>query len=339
MRHRIGFILLPGLHLLEMAGAIDVIGAANRMLEAPGYDLHLLSLDGLPVASSEGVRVEVECALAQAQPCLAMVVVAARMPQRDSPAALAVSTALRAAAGLGSTLAGVGSGAGWLALAGLLDGYRCAIRWEQVAELAAASPATIVSEHLHEADRKRLTCAGGSASVDMTIHWLGQRHGGRLAQQLTSALGLERLRPGDERQRHARTGGLSASSKLGDALALMQANLGEPLSTDDIASLVGVSRRQMERLFKQHLDELPARWYLQLRLERARSLLQQSSQSILQIGLECGFASGPHFSRAYRAHFGHTPREERAGRAAAWRAAPAPLLDATPADAAFGDPT
>jgi len=99
----------------------------------------------------------------------------------------------------------------------------------------------------------------------------------------------------------------------------MEANLGEPLPTDDIARLVGVSRRQLERLFKQHLDELPSRYYARLRLTRARRLLQQTSQSILQIGLACGFASGSHFSNAYRAHFGHTPRDERSQRAAAWR--------------------
>jgi transcriptional regulator GlxA family with amidase domain len=99
----------------------------------------------------------------------------------------------------------------------------------------------------------------------------------------------------------------------------MEANIGEPLSTEDIARLVGVSRRQLERLFRQHLDALPARWYLELRLERARRLLRESAQSILQIGLSCGFASAPHFSNAYRSHFGRTPRDERRERASAWR--------------------
>jgi transcriptional regulator GlxA family with amidase domain len=97
----------------------------------------------------------------------------------------------------------------------------------------------------------------------------------------------------------------------------MEANLGEPLPTEEISQLVGVSRRQLERLFKQHLDALPSRYYLELRLNHARRLLQQTSQSILQIGLSCGFSSGPHFSSAYRNHFGMTPREQRSGRAAA----------------------
>jgi transcriptional regulator GlxA family with amidase domain len=100
----------------------------------------------------------------------------------------------------------------------------------------------------------------------------------------------------------------------------MEANLQEPLPTHEIARLVGVSRRQLERLFKQHLDDMPSRHYAELRLARARRLLQHSGQSILQIALACGFASGSHFSNAYRARFGHTPRDERRQRAAAWKA-------------------
>jgi len=322
-RQRVGFILVPGFHLLELAGATDALAAANHVLDEPAYDVTLLSLDGAPVATSQGIRLSVDHALATAPSLAMLAVVSSRMTSKDDPTLAALEAALQAAAAIGTVLMGIGSGASALARAGLLDGYRCAVRWEHVTEMAHEYPATIVSEHLHVIDRQRLSCCGGSASVDLTIHWLSQRHGGKLGQQLTSAMGLERLRPGDERQRHSRSNAVSASAKLGEALALMQANLREPLTADDIANLVGVSRRQLERLFKQHLDELPARWYLQLRLERARSLLQQSSFSILQIGLECGFASGPHFSRAYRGHFGHTPREERAGRAAAWRSQPA----------------
>ncbi|KPF66832.1 hypothetical protein IP84_15170 [beta proteobacterium AAP99] len=109
--------------------------------------------------------------------------------------------------------------------------------------------------------------------------------------------------------------------KLTEALALMKANFEEPLPGDDIARLVGVSRRQLERLFKQHLDTLPSKHYLEMRLAHARTLLQESSQSILQVGLACGFSSGPHFSSTYRAHFGMTPREERSRRVSTyWQA-------------------
>jgi transcriptional regulator GlxA family with amidase domain len=147
---------------------------------------------------------------------------------------------------------------------------------------------------------------------------LGQRHGDKLAQQLVAHFGLERVRAGEERPR-APVAARLGSSKLAEAVTLMEANLAEPLPTEDIARLVGVSRRQLERLFKQHLDELPSRYYAELRLARARRLLQQSNQSILQVGLACGFSSGSHFSNAYRARFGHTPRDARSQRALAWR--------------------
>ena len=106
----------------------------------------------------------------------------------------------------------------------------------------------------------------------------------------------------------------AAPAKLTEAVSLMEANIEEPLSTDDIAYYVGVSRRQLERLFKQYLSTVPSKYYLELRLNRARQLLQQTSKSIVQIGLACGFSSGPHFSSTYRNHFGITPREERSHR-------------------------
>jgi transcriptional regulator GlxA family with amidase domain len=185
----------------------------------------------------------------------------------------------------------------------------------------------VISSNLYEIDRGRLSCAGAGASLDMMIAWLGQRHGERLAQELTAHFGLERVRGRDERQRAplvARIG--HGAPKLTEAVALMEANLDEPLPTEDIARLVGVSRRQLERLFKQHLGELPSRWYAELRLARARRLLQQTSLSILQVGLSCGFSSGSHFSNAYRTRFGHTPRDERSQRAAAWRTEPETTL-------------
>ncbi|MFM7505050.1 MAG: GlxA family transcriptional regulator, partial [Rubrivivax sp.] len=220
----------------------------------------------------------------------------------------------------GAMLGGIGSGAAELARAGLLAGHRATLHWAESQALAEAHPDVVVSSHLYEIDRRRLTCAGGSASLDAFIAWLGQRHGERLVQALLAHFGLERLRDGSEPQRSPVSGRIGGGApKLAEAVALMEANLGEPLPTENIARLVGVSRRQLERLFKQHLDELPSRYYAELRLQRARRLLQQTGQSILQIGLACGFASGSHFSNAYRARFGHTPREARSQRALAWR--------------------
>ena len=226
---------------------------------------------------------------------------------------------LRAQTEHGTLLGGIGNGAAWLAQAGVLAGYRATVHHAQVSQIGDMHPQTIFSSNVYEIDRDRVSCAGSTASLDLFIAWLGREHGEGLVHALLAHFGLERLRGRDERQR-APAAARTVSLKVTEAVALMEANLQEPLPTHEIARLVGVSRRQLERLFKQHLDDMPSRHYAELRLARARRLLQHSGQSILQIALACGFASGSHFSNAYRARFGHTPRDERRQRAAAWKA-------------------
>lgn len=317
-----GFLLLPGFGPTTLAAAVEVLVATNVVLGAQTYLPVTLSIDGRPVAAQGGLSIAA-LALGDA-PALAAVFVVADAPLHEDDPALPVLCAwLQARAAEGALMGGLDAGAACLAEAGLLRGHRAAIHWPHIVALAERHVDTVVSHHCYEIDRGRLSAAGHSASQDLLIAWLGLRHGDRVAQELVCALGLERLRTRDERQRvptSARLGG--GPAKLAEAVALMEANLGEPLPTEDIARLVGVSRRQLERLFRQHLDALPSRWYASLRLNRARRLLQHTSQSILQIGLSCGFASGPHFSTAYRAHFGHTPRDERSRRAEAWRTVP-----------------
>ncbi len=317
---RVGFVLLPGPGLLPLAGALDALQLANQVLDAPAYEPLLLSPQGGPVAAATATTMATR-ALHEAGALDAVFVVADALPATQQQWQAPWLGWLQQHAAAGATLGGIGAGAGWLAEAGLLAGHRATVHWPHIGPLVERHPDVLVSQRLYEIDRNRLSCAGHQAARDLFIAWLGQRHGERLALELAAAFGLERLRRPDERQRvpvAARLG--TGSAKLAEAVALMEANLSEPLPTEDIARLVGVSRRQLERLFRQHLDALPSRWYLALRLERARRLLRQTPQSVLQIGLGCGFASGPHFSNAYRAHFGHTPRDERARHAAPWSA-------------------
>jgi transcriptional regulator GlxA family with amidase domain len=210
-------------------------------------------------------------------------------------------------------LGACGTGALVLAQYGLLDGYRAAIDWRFQAEATQRFPDTLFTPGLYELDRNRLSAAAGTAVLDLLLHWLGKRHGSMFAAEVAVALGVERLRGGDERQPvPASAQPAVGSTRLKDALELMAANLAEPLPAEDIAQLVGVSRRQLERLFRQHLDTFPSRYYLELRLKHARRQLKQTTLSIQQVGLACGFTSGSHFSTTYRNYFGCTPREERA---------------------------
>ncbi len=316
---RIGLLLEPGFPLLALAAVVDSLQAANELQDEVVYRVEALSMAGGAIAAQGGVLLQTSPAAAPADWHAVFVIVAEPPPPNEPTLAL-----LRRWAADGVVLGGLAAGAAWLAAADLLDGQRACADWPLLDGLADAHANVAWAQGLWDinAAGDRLSAAG-TAAMDLCCAWLAARHGERLGPELMQALGLTGLRPRDERQR----GGYSeqrgaGSPKLAEALALMEANLGEPLPTEEVATLVGVSRRQLERLFKQHLDTLPSRHYLELRLARARRLLQQSSQSILQIGLSCGFSSGPHFSNAYRAHFGRTPRDERSQRAQAWRAEP-----------------
>jgi AraC family transcriptional regulator, L-arginine-responsive activator len=315
MTPRIQILLLPGFSLLSLAGVTDVLAAAQQVTGQACADVRLMSLQGGMIAAAGGAAGLMTVpfdggALSDPANDMVMVLADAPLPEDGYDAELAY---LRQAAAF--SLAGVGTGSWLLARAGLLDHCRATIDWPYTALFAETFPDVVATSHLFEIAPQRLTAASGTASVDMTLAWMGRRMSEGLVSEVADLLGLERVRPPGHPQRiplAARIGG--GQPKLTEAVALMEANIAEPLPTEDIARLVGVSRRQLERLFKQHLQSLPSRYYLEMRLSRARALLTQTSQSILQVGLTCGFSSGPHFSSAYRSHFGLTPREERSKR-------------------------
>ncbi|MEF2267122.1 HTH-type transcriptional regulator CdhR [Janthinobacterium sp. HH104] len=207
---------------------------------------------------------------------------------------------------------GVGAAVLWLAGAGVMDGVRIALPWALYADAEAKAERAILTPHLFDIDGPHITCCGGAASIDFSLTLIETIFGADVQALVKEALCVDKVRGKEERQRvalQARFGVLQP--KLSEAVTLMEANIEEPLSTDDIASLVGLSRRQLERLFKQYLGSLPSRYYLELRLRRSRQLLLDTHYSIVQVGLMCGFSSGSHFSTAFGTLFGNTPREER----------------------------
>jgi transcriptional regulator GlxA family with amidase domain len=197
-------------------------------------------------------------------------------------------------------------------MAGQLSGYRVSVNWETYQQFSEQFERSIVTQQIFEIDRDRATCAGGQATVDFMLAMIGREHGPELADRIADALGVGVLRAGEERQRIPFvTAPGERHPRLNDALLLMEANIEDPLTTDEIAGLVGVSRRQLERLFRQYLGSMPSKYYLGLRLSKARTQLQRTSKSVVQISLACGFSSAAHFSNAYRERFGVTPREDR----------------------------
>ena len=209
-------------------------------------------------------------------------------------------------------LGAICTGAYLLARADVLGGYRCTIHWENLASLREEYPDINVTSELFEIDRDRYTCSGGVAPLDMMLNLIEAEHGSTLAVAISEEFICERIRGKNDRQRIPLTHRLGTSQpKLVDAISLMEANLEEPMSLDELSRHVGLSRRQLERLFQKHVHCVPTRYYLELRLARARQLLLQTSRPIVDIAFACGFVSAPHFSKCYRDRYGVPPRAER----------------------------
>lgn len=307
---RYGFLLLPNFSLIAFSSAIEPLRMANWVTGDDCYETTLISADGEPVASSFGVKTLVDCSL-DSMPMLDAVFVCGASPiaRTGNDAIIAW---LRKQRQSGMAIGGIGTGSYLLACAGLLNNHKATIHWWDIESLREDFPLTQVTNNLFEIDNKRYTCSGGTAAMDMMLFLISQRHTMDLAASISEQFVCERMRTSDDQQRIPLKARIGVSQpKLIEAVQLIEANIEEPLSADDLARHVGVSRRHLERLFKKHLQTVPSKYYLELRLDRARQMLRRTDKSVLQVGLACGFSSASHFSTAYRSHYGLTPREER----------------------------
>lgn len=306
-----GFLLLPNYSMLGFSSAIETLHMANWVTGKELYSFCTISSDEREVLSSTGLTTVSEYLTNEAPTDLDAIFVCGASPvSKNENKTLEIWLRKQAKKHVG--LGGLCTGSYLLAKSGLLDGYRATIHWWSLTNLRDEFPQTIVSNHLFEVDRDRYTCSGGTAAMDMMLFLIGKQHGMVLASSISEQFVCERIRTHDDSQRiplQARIG--VGQPKLVEAVQLMEANIQEPLSTDDIAYHVGVSRRHLERMFKSNLDIVPSRYYLELRLQHAKQLLTQTDKAITSVGSECGFGSAPHFSTTYKGFFGITPRDER----------------------------
>ena len=215
----------------------------------------------------------------------------------------------------GVAVGGLCTGAHVLAAAGLLSNKRCAIHWENLPGFAEAFPKANVFADLFEVDQNIYTCAGGTAALDMMLKLIGEDYDDSLVNRVCEQVLTDRVRSPTDRQRlplRARLGVQNA--KVLSIIELMEANLSEPLSLIEVAGHVGLSRRQIERLFRTEMGRSPARYYLEIRLDRARHLLVQSSMPVVEVAVACGFVSASHFSKCYRELYSRSPQQERLDR-------------------------
>lgn len=314
------FYLVPDFSLIAFATAIEPLRIANRMLGYKAYKWRLASFDREPVTASNGVEVSVTTSLEEERRNLSgenrpsMVFVCSGM-NVESHAQKSLHAWLREVHNRNISVGGLCTGAYVLAAAGLLSGKRCAIHWEDLPGFSEKFPLVDVYADLYESDGNIYTCAGGTAALDMMLNLLGQDHDDNLVNRVCEQALTDRVRSPHDRQRlplRARLG--VQNTKVLSIIELMESNLSEPLSLLEIADFAGLSRRQIERLFRQEMGRSPARYYLEIRLDRARHLLIQSSMPVVEVAVACGFVSASHFSKCYRELYGRSPQQERADR-------------------------
>jgi transcriptional regulator GlxA family with amidase domain len=314
------FFLVPHFSLLPFSAAIEALRIANRMLGYDAYTWRLASTDGAQVVSSSGIALEVNSSLADERRHLggetrpSMVLVCSGVFVEDFQNK-SVNAWLREVYNRGVAVGSLCTGAHVLASAGLLTGKRCAIHWENLPGFAEAFPQVDVFADLYEIDSNIYTCAGGTASLDMMLNLIDQDFGENLVNRVCEQALTDRVRGPHDRQRlplRARLGVQNA--KVLSIIELMEGNLAEPLSLLELADGAGLSRRQIERLFRQEMGRSPARYYLEIRLDRARHLLVQSAMPVVEVAVACGFVSASHFSKCYRELYNRSPQQERADR-------------------------
>jgi len=308
--NRFGFLTLPSYSMIALTSAVEPLRMANRLCKQEVYKWSIVSLDGQPVAASNGLSLSPTVALDQMGPANVVFVCGGVNVQQAVTQDLL--GALRRLAQRHVPLGSLCTGGYALAKAGLLDKYRAAIHWENMSALREEFPRINFTEQLFAIDRDRYTCSGGIAPLDLMLNMIKDDLGRDIAPLISEQFILDRIRNDQDRQHiplQAQVGVFH--ERLIKAAALMEANIEEPMSLDELASSIGVSRRQIERLFKQHLAQVPTKYYLEIRLRRARELLLQTSMSIMDITTACGFQSPPHFSKCYRNAFGYPPSAER----------------------------
>jgi len=307
---QIGFFLVPEFSMIAFASAVEPLRLANRVSEDTLYTGSTYSLDGQPVTASNGIPVIVDGALTDAEKLDIAFVCSGVHAHKYCDKGLL--TRLRRMASHGTDIGALCTGTHILAKAGLLEDSRCTIHWENLTAFTEEFPDIDVTSELFEIDRNRYTCAGGTAAVDLMLNLIALHVGSNVAATIADEMIHHRIRDGHEAQRMELRSRLGvAHPKLLAVIQLMEENLEETLSCAELATSVGLSTRQLERLFRKYLNSAPTRYYVELRLKRARFLLRQTSLPILSVALAAGFVSASHFSKCYREYFRHTPSEER----------------------------
>ena len=295
------FLALPHFTLLAFSSAIEPLRIANQLTQQPLYRWTLLSMDGEPVESSAGIRVQVDGGLATLDRNTTVVVCSGNdaVQAADKP----VLAWLRKHARHGGTVGAICTGAYTLARAGLLGSDSPAVHWENQPAFREMFNITPLP-HIYEIGLRRFSCAGGEAGVDLMLAMIAQDHGQKLADAIAEMCLHARRREGRVAQREIYPAGMvTRNPAVARVIAAMKENIATPLDQDDLAQIFGRTVRQLERCFKAVTQQTPKQYYMGVRLEEARNLLADTEMTILEIACATGFNSRSSFAKAFKARF------------------------------------
>lgn len=304
------FLLIEEFTHLAFSCALEPLRIANFLADRELYRWRLASVNGYSAKCSNGAVTLVDRGLAPASRDERLILVSGLNVQRHvTPELLRY---LRAERVRGTQIGAICSGAYVLAEAGFLDERKAAVHWEYHDVFAERYPSVRLTKSVFVADEKFVTASGGAAVADLMLHVIARDHGRDLAAAVADQMVYNAVREGSATQKvsiRSRYG--LRNSKLAEAVRLIEENIETPMSSAEIADNLGVSTRQLERLFERYMNTSPKRYIMDLRLHRARNLIVQTDQALAEIAMACGFVSTSHFSKVYREHFGNTPGSQR----------------------------
>ncbi len=307
---RFVFVLLDQFTLLSFAGALECLRIANRMAGAELYSWALTGETEDVVACSSGVRFHIDIPLEDLNREDVLILCGGVDVQRT--ATRRMLNWLRREARRGLRIAGLCTAPWVLAKAGLLDGKRATIHWENHDAFLEEFDEVTLTKSIFVIDGNRMTTAGGTASIDLMLSLIADEHGEKLANAVADQQIYSSIRTDRDTQRLSVPTRIGVRHpKLSQVIQMMEGNIEEPISPSILAREVGMSTRQLERLFRRYLSRSPKRYYMELRLQKARNLLMQTDMTVINVALACGFASPSHFSKCYRAQYQTTPYRER----------------------------
>jgi len=312
---RFVFVLLDNFTMLCFAAAQESLRIANRMAGKTIYDWKVIGEGGEYISASSGAVFKLDDDLSEVTRDDVIMVCSGIDVQAATTKKLLAW--LRREARKGVQVAGLCTAGFTLAKAGLLDGKKATIHWENQDSFAEEFPEVELTKSVFVIDGNRVTTAGGTSSIDLMLKLIADSHGEELANAVADQLIYSAIRTDQDTQRLSVPTRIGVRHpKLSQVIQIMEQNIEEPISPSILAKDVGMSTRQLERLFRRYLNRSPKRYYMELRLQKARNLLMQTDMSVINVALACGFASPSHFSKCYRAHYDTTPYRERGSQAA-----------------------